>query len=734
MKIKRFIAALLSAVMLCLMLPFTALPVSAEGLERLPQPTATIDYTNETITGLVSGAEYAISSTAGHFATVGGTLSITNYIGSEISLTRKGDGTTTDDSIPTPIIIPSRPAAPSLTAENERVYQANNGKITGLNASLNYECITSGGNYVTISGESEITGLAPGTYYVRLAATSGEFASEETQLTIEAAHPVLYLQSDGTLKYGSIIIIPKDTESPYLGGGSYSFADAVLTINGVNFTTSAATALDLSAWNNPITLQLTGSNSLASTFNGVNNTYGIYAPNALTITGSGSLSAVGGATETNSFGICAYRDFNISGGTITAIAGTGAYSYGIRATAGDVDISGGTVTATGGTADLISYGIYGTNVYISGTPKVTATGGTSSIHSYGINGGNVEISGTPKVTATAGTASNFSFGIYGSLNNTITGGDFTLFGKKAAANTGSITPAIAAVDAANADGRAAVRFDNTEIDLSAIKYIKTYKTEADYLRDYPPEPEPEPQPEPKPSRPSKPSSSSPPRPQTYEPGDTQEYTTNSGITAKVTVTEAGVEVEAGLNKSGSVNSEATAAAVKKAAEIAYANGYKSITIKIPEGATGLSKSTVQKLAQAANGLELVLALTSTIDGEEVGSISLTINAQTGQILIGLKFDTKNIQNVQNYIANKWETDILSAFETAQKGGFGSTATLSVSMDKLGFSADDGTKLYAIIYDTKAKKWYQVSATVEDGNVVINTKHTGIITIVTKSVK
>jgi hypothetical protein len=56
------------------------------------------------------------------------------------------------------------------------------------------------------------------------------------------------------------------------------------------------------------------------------------------------------------------------------------------------------------------------------------------------------------------------------------------------------------------------------------------------------------------------------------------------------------------------------------------------------------------------------------------------------------------------------------------------------MDKLGFSADDGTELYAIIYDTKTKKWYQVPAVIEDGKVVVQTQRSGVVTIVTENVK
>ncbi|MDR0975196.1 MAG: hypothetical protein LBL80_05840 [Ruminococcus sp.] len=105
----------------------------------------------------------------------------------------------------------------------------------------------------------------------------------------------------------------------------------------------------------------------------------------------------------------------------------------------------------------------------------------------------------------------------------------------------------------------------------------------------------------------------------------------------------------------------------------------------------------------------------------------------GQILTGLHFETERIYSVQNYIASRYDTDILCAFETAQTGGWKDTATLSLSVHKLGLETLDGTKLYALIYDTKTKTLYQAAAEVIDGDIVIKTKKSGIVTIVTEPV-
>jgi hypothetical protein len=163
-------------------------------------------------------------------------------------------------------------------------------------------------------------------------------------------------------------------------------------------------------------------------------------------------------------------------------------------------------------------------------------------------------------------------------------------------------------------------------------------------------------------------------------------------------------------------------------------GDTGITIQIPEGATGLSKSTVNKIIKAADGMKITLELTSVRDGEVVGGITLLLTPKTGQILTGLSFNTKLTKSVEEFIGEYWDTKILGSFETAQKRGWGATATLSVGIEKIGFEAEDGTKLYALIYDTKTKKLYQVDAIIEGGNVIFKTTRSGIVTIVTEPVK
>ena len=153
-----------------------------------------------------------------------------------------------------------------------------------------------------------------------------------------------------------------------------------LTLNGVNFTTSAAIAMKL-----PAGATIVLADGTTNTIKGgslSNHCYGIYANNSLTISGAGTLNVTGGNTGSlyDSYGIYTDDgDIHITGGTVNATGGTaGTDSYGIflKGSSGSVNISGGIVTATGGTAHRYSYGIF-------------LRGSSGSVGSVNISGGTV---------------------------------------------------------------------------------------------------------------------------------------------------------------------------------------------------------------------------------------------------------------------------------------------------------------------------------------------------------
>ena len=152
-----------------------------------------------------------------------------------------------------------------------------------------------------------------------------------------------------------------------------------------------------------------------------NDSYGIYAFRDLTIILEGESRTCGGDSPTvdgskkNSEGVNCVGTLTISGnGTLNAIGGNGNYSSGINAY--ELVISGGVINATGGAEDNVKFscGIEGNNITISGG-SVTAVGGDVSYTGYWTG----------------------SYGIKSMDKTSITGGTVTARGNKTAFNTSS---------------------------------------------------------------------------------------------------------------------------------------------------------------------------------------------------------------------------------------------------------------------------------------------------------
>ncbi|MEA4912827.1 MAG: hypothetical protein VB092_09500 [Oscillospiraceae bacterium] len=289
-------------------------------------------------------------------------------------------------------------------------------------------------------------------------------------------------------------------ESTTVYGGTASFSGGVLTLNGATVPSTASyseTSFHAAVYaSGDLTIELVGSNSVTAPDVTSGSSYGIYVAGTgclLTIQGSGSLSATGGASTDSSggsAGICSCA-VTISSGTVVATGGAtkGTTSGILSKSTGDITINGGTVTATGGTGDggdsttAKSNGIYNSSVgsiLINGGTVVAAggrsntgsrgmqidngsisiTGGTVtstggevtpnpsqsdlSIHSYGIYAGGgtggIQISGGTVVgsggTANASGTTSTSFGIYARNSSiSVSGGVVTAAGGPAAVNS-----------------------------------------------------------------------------------------------------------------------------------------------------------------------------------------------------------------------------------------------------------------------------------------------------------
>ncbi|MEK5489241.1 S-layer homology domain-containing protein [Paenibacillus sp. FSL R7-0297] len=152
-------------------------------------PVAEIDYVAEQLTDLTANGEYTINGTQTVTATADGKLAIdSSWLGTSLSIVKKGNASTTIDSAVQTVNIPSRPAAPtSVTATDETAISANNGTLTNVTTAMEYKKGATGA-WTNVAGTT-VTGLVPDTYYVRTKATSMAFASEAQSVTVVAFVP-----------------------------------------------------------------------------------------------------------------------------------------------------------------------------------------------------------------------------------------------------------------------------------------------------------------------------------------------------------------------------------------------------------------------------------------------------------------------------------------------------------------------------------------------------------------
>lgn len=156
------------------------------------QPTISINYVNEKLTGFTEGCNYIIKIDDG-VATdkdnVTEDIDIDNtYFGHTLKIVKKGDGIKTSNSEAFELSIPKRSSAPNVAAVEEQTYQGNDGKITGVDTTMEYKSLSEPTFTWMQCVGTEITNLAPGSYIVRVAAVADEsFASEVMSVTINAA-------------------------------------------------------------------------------------------------------------------------------------------------------------------------------------------------------------------------------------------------------------------------------------------------------------------------------------------------------------------------------------------------------------------------------------------------------------------------------------------------------------------------------------------------------------------
>lgn len=181
----RILALLLT---LCLVSGLLVTAALADQPVPQPVPEASFEATGWSggnLTGLIDGEVYSVTGAGTMVFTAAGTTQyIDDLYPGTLYLVREGDNVTTVDSAPQEIVI-GKAAKPSGVTVSACTSSANNdGVISGVTSAILYKTYNSG--TWNLGTGSDITGLIPGIYCVRTAASGSTLASDEIMLLVDA--------------------------------------------------------------------------------------------------------------------------------------------------------------------------------------------------------------------------------------------------------------------------------------------------------------------------------------------------------------------------------------------------------------------------------------------------------------------------------------------------------------------------------------------------------------------
>ncbi|WP_434749088.1 S-layer homology domain-containing protein [Paenibacillus amylolyticus] len=189
------------------------------------EPVATISYMDELLTGFVPNAAYSINNGSA-VADASGQITIdSSWIGTTLSIVKTGNGNTTTDSSAQSLVIPSRPATPTGVGKTDETSNgAQDGTITNVTNQMEYKKDISG-TWAAIANTT-VTGLEPGTYYVRTKATSSAFASLETSVTVGSTSATPELTPNVAISYMDELLTGFVPKAAYSINNGSAVADA----------------------------------------------------------------------------------------------------------------------------------------------------------------------------------------------------------------------------------------------------------------------------------------------------------------------------------------------------------------------------------------------------------------------------------------------------------------------------------------------------------------------------
>ena len=199
----------------------------------------TIHFDTETLT---VEAGYEVNTTEDFTGTgIPSSGSLADYTGGTLYIRHKADEGGAPASAAVAISIPARPAAPAVQGINETVAGRNDGKITGLTVGTAYEISTdSGQNWQDAALTStEIVGLAPGAYQVRVKGTENSFSGAVAEVAIATGAERTYTLNVAAPTFESVYTGYTQPEAKAITITSSGNSDATIssvTVSGTNFT------------------------------------------------------------------------------------------------------------------------------------------------------------------------------------------------------------------------------------------------------------------------------------------------------------------------------------------------------------------------------------------------------------------------------------------------------------------------------------------------------------------
>ncbi|MEK0314842.1 S-layer homology domain-containing protein [Cohnella sp. 56] len=200
--------------------------VTLSGTPATPEvtPTAEIDYVGEKLTGLTPNGKYTVNGTSAT-ANASGELALEgSWIGTTLSIVKKGNGTNLADSAAQSLAVPSRATAPTGVNHTDESYPgAGDGTLTGVTSEMEYKLSADSG-WTSITGTT-VANLLPGTYEVRTKATATTFATESVTVTLSGTPATPEVMPTAEIDYVGEKLTGLTPNGKYTVNGTIATAD-----------------------------------------------------------------------------------------------------------------------------------------------------------------------------------------------------------------------------------------------------------------------------------------------------------------------------------------------------------------------------------------------------------------------------------------------------------------------------------------------------------------------------